>query len=225
LLSRHAARGDRPHLGGDLTLGLRLVLFLAIPAGVGLILLAEPLARLLFERGQFTRTDTLRAARMIACYASGVWAYASLPVIVRGYYALGDRATPVRIGAAVTGLNLALNLMLIWPLAEAGLAVATAVAAGVQGLVLVVLFSRRKSPLLWPALLGTTVRTLVATLAMAAAASATLAWIPAAESLGNELLRVALPLGAAFVTYLAVYVLLGGREPRMLLSGLADESW
>ena len=83
LLSRHAARGDRRRLGADLTLGLRLVVFLGVPAGMGLILLAEPLARLLFERGQFTAHDTERAARMITCYAGGVWAYCALPVIVR----------------------------------------------------------------------------------------------------------------------------------------------
>ena len=60
LLSRHAARGDRRQLGTDLTLGLRLVLFLGIPASLGLIILAQPLARLLFERGQFTAADTAR---------------------------------------------------------------------------------------------------------------------------------------------------------------------
>ena len=75
LLSRHAARGDHRMLGADLTLGLRLVLFFGVPASLGLILLAEPLARLLFQRGEFTPADTVRTARMIACYAGGVWAY------------------------------------------------------------------------------------------------------------------------------------------------------
>ena len=74
-LSRHAAHGRRGRLGADLTLGLRLVLCLSVPAGVGLIVLAHPMAKLLFQHGQFTPDDTARAARMIAAYALGVWAY------------------------------------------------------------------------------------------------------------------------------------------------------
>ena len=75
LLSRHAAHGRRDRLGADLSLGLRLVLCLSVPAGVGLIVLAHPLAQLLFQNGNFTPFDTARAARMIAAYALGVWAY------------------------------------------------------------------------------------------------------------------------------------------------------
>ena len=100
LLSRHAARGDRRALGADLTLGLRLVLFLGVPAGVGLVMLAQPLTRLFFEHGQFTAADTARLSRVVACYALGVWAYCASTVVVRGYYALGDRLTPVKVGVS-----------------------------------------------------------------------------------------------------------------------------
>ncbi len=210
LLSRHAARGDRQKLGDDLTLGLRLVICLGVPAGVGLIMLAEPLARLLFERGQFTADDTARTARMIACYAMGVWAFCALPVVIRGFYALGDCGTPARIAAWVVGLNLTLNLSLIWPLAEAGLAVATSISAGVQVLVLMVVFSRRRSPLDWPILAATTGRTILATLLMAAAGYATLRQVAPAEGLINELARVFLPIGASVAVYCGTYRLLGG---------------
>ena len=222
LLSRHAARGDRGKLGADMTLGLRLVLFLGVPAGVGLIILAEPLARLLFERGQFTAHDTTRTARMIATYASGVWAYCALPVLVRGFYALSDRATPVRIGLLAVGLNLTLNLVLIWPLAEAGLAVATSVSAAAQASVLALLFSRRKGPLDWPVLGATAVRTALSTLLMAAACCAALALLPPADSLVNELARVFLPLVAGVVVFVATYWMLKGHELRILLSGVDE---
>ena len=223
LLSRHAARGEREKLGADLTLGLRLVALLAVPASVGLIVLAEPLARLLFERGQFSAADTARAARMIACYAGGVWAYCALPVVIRGFYALGDRTTPVRVGMLVMGMNLTLNMLLVWPLAEAGLAVATAASAAVQAMLLIGAFSRRESPLRWRALVATAVRTLVATALMAAAAYATLRWIPERPGLANELARVFAPLAMGAVVFFAAYRLAGGRDLGVLLAGRQDD--
>ena len=106
LLSRHAGRGDYRQLGADMTVGLRLVFCLALPAGVGLFLLAQPVTRLLFQRGHFQPADTIRAARMVAWYATGVWAYCESAVIVRGFYALSDFRTPVRVAAWSVALNL-----------------------------------------------------------------------------------------------------------------------
>ncbi len=218
LLSRHAARGHYKKLGSDLTLGLRLVLCLGIPAGVGLILLAEPLARLLFERGQFTPDDTARAAWMIKCYAVGVWAFCTLPVVVRGFYALGNAATPARVAGTVVGLNLALNLTLIWtPLAEGGLAVATSISSAVQVVVLLLIFSRRGSPLGWSILAVSVGRTLAATLAMAAAGYLTIARLPLGEGLGGEVAQVLVPFMVCVAVYCGIYRLLGGRELGMLL--------
>jgi putative peptidoglycan lipid II flippase len=223
LLSRRAARGDRHRLGTDLTLGLRLVICLGVPAGIGLVVLAEPLARLLFQRGQFTAEDTLRTARMIACYASGVWAYCALPVVVRGYYALDDRTTPVRIGLVAVGVNLLLNLVLIWPLAEAGLAVATSVAAALQLLLLMAAFSRHRSSLGWRSLAATAARAVAATLPMAIAVYLVSTWLPSNAGLSGKLLQVILPLTAGVVVYAATYRALGGQEIKMLLTRVDEE--
>jgi putative peptidoglycan lipid II flippase len=220
LLSRHAARGDRHKLGADLTLGMRLVLFLGVPAGVGLIILAHPLAKLLFEHGQFTPHDTLRAAWMIACYGTGVWAFCALPVVIRGFYALGDCGTPAKIAAWVVGLNLTLNLWLIWtPLEEAGLAVATSISAGVQVLVLMLIFSGRKGPLGWLALAATAARTVFCTLLMAAAGCTTLYIVRLLlpiDGLKSELAQVLLPLAVSVTAYCTSYWLSRGRELAIL---------
>ena len=217
LLSRHAARGDRRQLGADMTLGLRLVFCLGVPASVGLILLAEPIARLLFERGHFGPDDTLRAARMIACYATGVWAYCASPVIVRGFYALNDCGTPVRVAAWMVALNLALNFTLIWPLAEAGLAVSTAVSAAVQMFVLMFLFSRRQASLGWRHLAATAARTCLATLLMAVTVRFAASLTPTAGGLLHEFLQVGVPIALGGAVYGIAYWLLGGRELGMLL--------
>jgi putative peptidoglycan lipid II flippase len=219
LLSRHAARGDRRQLGSDMTLGLRLVFCLGVPAGTGLILLAAPIARLLLQHGYFQAEDTVRAARMIAWYASGVWAYCASQVIVRGFYALNDAGTPARIAAWIVTLNLALNLTLIWPMAEAGLAASTSVAAAVQTLVLMTIFSRRHAPLGWRALLATAARTILSTLVMAGAVYLALAQMPGGDRFTDQLIRVGVPVASGAAVYCGVYWLLGGRELGMLVSG------
>ncbi|MEN6457901.1 MAG: murein biosynthesis integral membrane protein MurJ [Thermoguttaceae bacterium] len=223
LLARHAAHGDRRQLGNDMTLGLRLLLCLSIPAGAGLMLMAQPIARLILQNGQFGPEDTARAARAIACYASAVWAYCAAPVVVRGYYALNDMGTPVRVAAWMVGLNLLLNFTLIWtPLEEAGLAMSTAIAAAAQLFVLTVIFSRGHAPLGWRQLGATTVRTVLATAAMGAAVYASLHWMPAGERLNEQLVRVGVPIACGAAVYCVAYWLLGGRELGMLLSGKSD---
>jgi putative peptidoglycan lipid II flippase len=217
LLSRHAARGDRQSLMADMTLGLRLVLCLSVPAGVGLILLAEPVARLIFQHGHFGPDDTLRTAKMIAWFATGVWAYCSTPVLVRGFYAMNDRATPVRIAVWMVGLNLFLNLTLIWPMAEVGLAASTSVAAAVQTVLLVALFSRRHIPLDWRPLIVTTLRTIFASAVMAGVVYMTLAYLPEAEGLWSQAVQVGVPIALGMAAYGVMFRLLGGRELGMLI--------
>jgi len=227
LLSRHAARGEIRKLGVDMTLGLRLVLFLGIPASAGLILLADPLARLFFERGQFSADDAMRTARMITIYSTSVWAYCAIPVIVRGFYALDDYVTPVRVAVGVLLVNMALNLTLIWPLAERGLATATAIAAAVQVIVLLLLFSRKKAALDWPAIGRTAARSVAASAAMFGAGYATLSLVSQWIGEGSagwtiKTAQVVLPFAACLIVYFGVTKILGGRELSVLVKGRTD---
>ena len=220
LLARHAARGDSRRLAGDLTLGLRLVTFLALPAGIGMMLLAGPLVRVLFERGAFTSDDAQRAAGTIICYASGVWAYSAIPVLVRGYYASGDRTTPARLGVLALAVNVSLNLLLVWPLAERGLAVATATAAGVQVVALGVCYSRGGRQVAWRELFGSTARCALAAAAMAVVVIAADKIAPTSAELPRleQALRLALTIAVGAGVYLAAAWLLGMEEPRILLA-------
>jgi putative peptidoglycan lipid II flippase len=223
LLCRHATRGDHRQFGKDMTIGLRLVMCLSVPASVGLILLAEPITRLLLQHGNFRAEDTVRVAWVIDCYAASVWANCAWPVLVRGFYALGDMTTPVRVGAWVVGLNLILNLTLIWPLAEAGLAISATVATLVQLAVLLALFSRRQAPLGWRCLSATTVRTILASGVMAAVVWYLLGLLPDAGGLLSQVIQVGVPIALGGLAYCGAYQLLGGREFGMLWSGRVEE--
>jgi putative peptidoglycan lipid II flippase len=224
LLSRHVAQGQLGRVGSDLTLGLRLVIFGGVPAAAGLFLLAEPFARMLFERQNFTPADTPRAAAMIAAFAVGVWAYCAVPVLVRAFYAVGDRRTPVWFGTLAVAVNFALNLTLIWSLAEVGLAVSTATAATLQVALLAAAFSRLHCRLDWPRLWATASRTLVSTAAMSLAVIAALDVVPKSGHAGNAIVRVVLPLSAGVATYFAAYWLARGPELRMLVGRQPEPS-
>ena len=115
---------------------LRTNLFLAIPATAGLILLAGPITNLLFRHGAFTETDTLRTSQMVAAYACGIWAYSTLPVLIRGFYAAEDSQTPFRLGLTIVGFNGVIDLACIWLLGETGLAYASAGAAALLAMLL-----------------------------------------------------------------------------------------
>jgi putative peptidoglycan lipid II flippase len=222
LLCRHADRGDHRQMGTDMTLGLRLVLCLSIPAGVGLILLAQPITRLILEHGHFGPKDTDRVAWLIYYYGAAVWANCAWPVVVRGFYALNDLRTPVRVCVWVVSLNLVLNLTLIWPLAEAGLALSTTVATVVQLFILMAKFSRRQAPLDWRALAATSVRALLATAAMAGVVCTILPHMPTGDRLIGQVTHVVVPIILGAAAYCGAYLLLGGRELGMLWSGKVE---
>lgn len=216
LLSRHAARGQREHLAEDLTLGLRLVLFLGVPAGAGLVLLSDPLARLLFEHGEFTAADATRVARMIACYGVGVWAFCASPVLVRGYYALGEQRLPLRAGAIAMLTNVALNLLLVWPMAEAGLALATSLAAMLQMVLLTSWFSGQFGALGWRELGRTAVVTLAATACLLIAGYAALWFMSYQMAMSGRFARVIAPLVSGSVAFLTAGWLFDAAELKFL---------
>ncbi len=216
LLSRHAAAGRRAELGTDLVAGLRLVCFATLPAGIGLILLARPLTELLLEHGSFTAADAARTARTTACYAAGICAYALVPVLARGFYAVSDLRAPLAGSLLALGVNVVLDLTLVWPLGESGLALATAVSASLQAGAMLRWFARRHGPLeLRPLGVGLS-KTICATAAMSAVV---LAVPQAVELLGGRCgaglaVGVGVPAGAG--TFFLVARLLRAGELAML---------
>jgi putative peptidoglycan lipid II flippase len=226
LLSRHAARGDKQQLGSDLTLALRVALFTSVPAGVGLVLIADPLAQLLYAHGTFTTEDAARTARMIVAYSSAVWAFCSVPVLVRGFYAHGNQLAPVRIGLITMACNVLLDFTLIWWIGEIGLAASTATAAVLQFVLLVAVFHWRYRTLDWSPLIWSAVRTVGATLVMGMVVSAVLAYSPAAGTWRSSAIQLVVAVFAGILVYWAIAVSCRSAELRLLVGfrrGKGDE--
>ena len=218
LLSRHAANRDYRSFGDDLTLGARILFVLAIPAGVGLMLMSEKLAHLLFQRGAFTSDDMARTADMIFWFAAGVWAFCALPLVVRAFYVVGDYWTPCRVGFYGCGLNVLLGLTLIWPMAEQGLAVAATLTAGVQSVALFVLFTEKYGYFDFRSFFLSVGRACVATCLMAFAVVLTMAQIPG-QSSKADLVHLVAGSGIGAFVFFTVLRVLGGREFGILLRG------
>ncbi|HEY3967454.1 MAG TPA: murein biosynthesis integral membrane protein MurJ [Planctomycetaceae bacterium] len=219
LLSRHAARGELGRLRDDLSLGLRLVIAIGLPASAGLALVAEPLTRLLFQHGEFTATDTARVVPILIAYGAGVWAYCAIPVLYRGFYAVGERQIPVKVGLTAVGLDLLLNFSLIWPFAERGLAASTAISAAVQVALLSWLIQRRVGRLDWPRLAWTIAKAAVATAAMSAIYLTSRSLMPERTGKIHDAIALLIPIVLAAAAYFAIARLLGIAELRWLLRG------
>ena len=102
---------------------------IGVPATLGLALLAGPLLATLFQYDAFTGRDVEMAARSLIAYSVGLCGFILVKVLAPGYYARQDTKTPVRIGVIAMVCNIAFNLILVWSLAHAGLALATSLAA------------------------------------------------------------------------------------------------
>ena len=126
--------------------GLRLVVYIGLPASVGLMLVRVPLTAAILQGKNFTAADTQRVALVLLGYAPAIWAYSMTHTLTRAFYARGDSFTPVRVAMGIVALNLVLNVTLIWtPLKESGLAWSTATCAIVQVVILLRLI-RRHAP-------------------------------------------------------------------------------
>ena len=168
-LSSQAARGALDELRTTLGFGLRMILFIIVPAMVGLILLRTPIVHLFFEHGSFTAQDTAATAFVVLCYAIGLWAFGGVRIIVAAFYSLQDTKTPAISAAVAVAANIVFSLLLMRPLGAAGLAFATALAAMVNGSILVAVLNRRLGGVEWGTVGRSSLRVAIACIPMAMA--------------------------------------------------------
>ena len=128
-LSRHHASQSKESFSMTIDWALRTVLLVGIPAAVVLAIMAGPILSTLFQHGHFDAEDVLMARQSLAAFAIGIAPFMLVKILASGFYAKQDMRTPVRIGVVAMFANMVLNVMLIWPLAHAGIALATSLAA------------------------------------------------------------------------------------------------
>ena len=198
--------------------GMRLSLFIGLPATIGLFVVRHDLVQVMFSGGGgFSDEGLTRSAAVLAGYSVGVFAYSLNHMLSRSFYALDDTITPMRVGIAMVAVNLACNLTLIWSLREAGLAWSTAISALLQTCILALILRKRLEANI-PILPGA-IRIASVSLAMGVLVWLALELMPSAETWSSSALRLAAAVAVGIVSYMGLAIMLKMPELRWLAKG------
>jgi len=202
-ISRMLAQGDTASVRKTISDGLVLMMMLNVPATVGLVVLATPIVRLMYERGAFLPSDTIATAAALQFYAIGLLGYSVVRIASPAFYALGESRTPVTISFISVLANAALNFALVQVMGYRGLALGTSIAALLNATLLLVMLRRRLRGIDGGAIASALLRIAAATALMgmaAAGADAFLAERVPGAGIVAQLVRV----GATIAVALAV---------------------
>ena len=203
-ISRQAALDDLRAVRTTVSRGLRMMLMLNVPATVGLIVLAEPIIALIYQRGAFNAADTAATAEALMYYAPGLLGYSAVKIASPTFYSLRDSRTPVIVSVSSIAVNLVLNLSLVRVIGFRGLAFGTALAAVFNAVMLLWLLRRRLGGLDGAELARALAKITVAAAAMGASAYFTAQWLTSLTPDGGEVARGIRVFGAIGVALLVL---------------------
>lgn len=169
LMSRQLGRGDEMAAGESQNRAVELGLLLTLPAAAALIAIPGPIIALLFERGSFDAASTGATTHALIAFSLGLPAYVLIKALAPGFFARGDTATPVKIAIAAMVINVVAAVALMQIFAHAGIALATAISAWVNAVLLFSFLVRKGYFRPDPRLISRTPRIIVAAVVMAVA--------------------------------------------------------
>jgi len=220
LLARELRAGHTEQAQANQNRAIEFGLLFSLPAAVAIWLLADPIIRVLFERGRFGPDDTWRTAGALAAFSVGLPAFVLVKALTPGFFAREDTRTPLYIGVAAITANVALNIFFLFAtqLAHVGIALASSLSGWLNAALLATVLLTRRQWVPDSRLISRTVRVVVATAGMGAALGVALMWLEAplarADFTGGVALAGICALGAA--VYAALGALLGIVKPSEL---------
>lgn len=202
-VSRLVAEGNFARIRSTLAGAISLMLLLNVPATVGLIVLAQPIVAVIFERGRFTAADTMATAAALQCYALGLVGYSIVRIVTPTFYSLHKSRIPVMVSMGSVVVNVALNWWLVGVLGFRGLALGTAMTAVLNAGVQLWFVRRELSGIDGHRIIGSLVRIVVAAAAMGIGAWGAnelfTQWLPG-QSFALQIMRLTLSIGFALLT-------------------------
>ena len=223
-LAEQAATRDTA-LAPTLRGALRLIVFLSLPAGIALALLAKPVVVVLLQRGEFDAASTDLTANALLFYAPALVAHSSIEILSRGFYVQADTRTPVTFAVVAMLVNLVLAAVLVGPMELEGVALALTIATVVECLLLFARLTMDMPDLLAGGLIEGLARMAGAAAAMGLAVAASYLGLTEGASLDvyqgvDALVVLVVCGGVGVVTYMAIARVVGLEEPLLLLRRL-----
>lgn len=207
-ISAHAAKGEHDQFASSFTQAMSICIALSMPASIGLIVLGQPIIRILFQRGEFNAQSTQWVAFALAMYGIGLVGHATLELVTRAFYALKDSVRPALFAVGSMVLNIALSLLLMPVFTAAGLlpfgalALSNSIATTLEAIALYALLSRREQRVNSPMIGRVFLKSLASALVMGAVI---VAWLALA---GSGLIAVLAAMGIGALVYFGLSMLI-----------------
>jgi putative peptidoglycan lipid II flippase len=218
-LSEHAAKKDFGGLRESLSLGIRSIGFVIIPAAVALVALSSPLVRLLYQHGRFDLQATRYTAPILTFFAVGLFSFSTYMFLTRAFYSLQDTKTPMKTNALGVPLNIAANLLLIQYLGVRGLALGHALTYTFTAGILLYLLRQRIGYLDGKRITYAVLRFLAASLVMVIPSFFVFSWLESrldVSAIPGQVLQLLATGVVALSLYLAANYFMGSPELRSL---------
>ncbi len=211
-LAKYANSDSLSEFRDSLSYALRLMLTVILPASIGLMVLAEPICRLLYERGAFTNTDTVATANVLFVYAFGLCGFSALKIVTDGFYAFKDIRAPVIVSLCGVVLNICMNYMFIFQgfwLNERAIVFSTVTTVTLNSVVLLFLLRRRIDKIGLYSVLKVALKVLCASVVMGVVCWVSNGFIEkdwlGTEGIVSRMLNVFLPIGFSVLTLAGMY--------------------
>jgi putative peptidoglycan lipid II flippase len=221
-LSRLRASNRMQEFRTTFSYALRQALAIGLPASAGLIIVREPIVRLVYQRGVFLHAATEAVAAVMMCYAFGLFAYTAIKIVVSAFLSLQDPRTPMRVGVGITALNFAMNCVAVFVMKRVwGLALATSLSAAIQVIILLYLLRRKIGRFGGRQIALSTLRIILATAAMGAVTLLALAGarlMAPGSDVYARIIHVLFPVGCGLISYIVFCHLVNVREVREVLA-------
>ena len=218
VMSVDAARKDFDGLCRTVSRGFGASVFIALPATVGMILIARPIVAAVFQHGEFVARDTSITAWTLSFYSIGLCGYFAQHIATRAFYATQDSKAPALTAAVAVAANVVLNLILLWVLGTGGLALSTALCSYLQVVILVHMLQKRYGDSLLQGLGPIVAKTVAGTVIMgliAATALFTMRNLPPTTM--SDIIRLAVVVPLSAVVYLLTARLLNNEMLDLVL--------
>lgn len=206
-MTSHVARGELKEYKQNLTMGLRTVIFITLPASVGLIALSHPVVRAMYQQGAVTTYQIELVSVILVYYCIGVVGYGAQQILNRGFYAVQDTKSPVLINVFVLLFNIVISILLVGPFTYRGLALAYSLSGLLSMLVLGVALRFKIGQYGGKALMKSALQSVFASLVMGLAVYAAANGLEQVLDMSSKLMQV-LQVGIGIVLGVIVYAVM-----------------